>query len=165
MGHSGRQERTADVTGYHARGQAPVDEVEPRDQFEIYIAKNGAVGVRDNVTGAFVQWFTGDDALMDATSWAGRCNRGEVPAPSRIQEGDLVVIHTGTKRYEVVRVELDSMRSGERLDFALLDPVDSMDPRTPFWQSCDLLHVVERRSGLTGSLIVRLEEEVREIRP
>lgn len=186
MGASGRQQRTADITGYTARGAARAEDVEhaaalaactgarsvtvteyrgdvevssvtveqgeSRDQFEIYVAKNGAVGIRDNVTGGYARWFMGEDALMDATSWCGRLNRGEIPGPSRVQEHDLVVIHTGSRRYEVLRVELDSFRDGERCDYALLAPVEHDDLRDPFWQACDLLHVIESRTGLTGSL-------------
>lgn len=178
---TGRQERTADVTGYHAKGTAPVvdryweegcgrevlerdrilaqptvdveDEEDSVERFVVVILDHERIHVRDMETGRGVETHysaTPGVALESATRHAGQLNRGEIPRPTRVKEGDLVTIHTGTKRYEVIRVELDSMRSGERLDFALLEPVD--DDRAPFWQACDLLHVQETRSGDTGRL-------------
>ena len=179
MGHEGRQEKTVDIAGYHAKGAAQVDaywtegcgkEVLERDaaiirgeRYAVDVKPNGWVFVTDTQDGdAHVASFQGAEALMDGVSRAGRLNRGEIPGPSRIGEGDIVVIHKGERRWEVIRVELDSMRSGERLDFALLEAVDG--PERVVWQACDILHVVESRTGRTGSLKVMLDEEVREIR-
>ena len=176
MGHEGRQEKTVDIGGYHAKGRAQADahwtegcgadvlerHASEADRYGLEVMSSGTVVVWDSQTGHQMAAFTGPDALMDGVSRAGRLNRGEIPGPSRVQEGDLVVIHKGTARWEVIRVELDSMRSGERLDFALLEAVDG--PERVIWQACDILHVVEARSGRTGSLKVMLDEEVREIR-
>jgi hypothetical protein len=94
-----------------------------------------------------VQVFHGDTALQDAVSAMIQYNAGTATPPEpvepRVHPGDVVTIHRGLRRYEVLRVELDSFQNGERCDYARVVPCAPEDDRDAQWVAMDLLHVVE----------------------
>lgn len=104
-----------------------------------------------------VQVFHGDNALQDATSAMIKYNQGTEAPPEpvepKVHPGDVVTIHRGHRRYQVLRVELDSFMNGERCDYARLSPCDPYAEKDPGWVSMDLLHVVEPVARLTAVVV------------
>lgn len=90
----------------------------------------------------------GDDALQEATEYmlrlkAGTLTPDQLWSEPKVHPGDVVTIHRGLRRYEVLRVELDAWKNGERCDYARVSPCDPGDERDAQWIAMDLLHQVE----------------------